>query len=853
LRQRYSGHCKLSRNRGIVVARFVFFETQQIYRQIPTFGRRSQVHWLKEIFFLRKELEYWHKNRESSKLILVLTDGTVKWNAKKGDFDWSMTNAIPKCASGAFTDEPLFIDFRALKEEKLSTRHPEFLDRIATLAATLHGEEKDEIAGEHVRQHRNTIRIVFVAVATLCILAIAATIFGVVSRQRGKRIDAQNVELNESFVDSQLSLGTALIRERRMAEGLWRYWLAYENTAPDDMARQSALKLIGAWSQLAGRPLVHDSGLREVAFSRNGDTVLTLTDRVAQLWDIGTGEPIGEKVTAVDSAWQAIAVGPDAATVIVASNAAAQIWDVRTAKPRGEPFIHGEKISKVSISADGTTILTQSKGLIRFWSAQTGKRIGKELKLNRPETSVLAPDGKSIFLGFDDQRLFDVSSGESTKVPFWPYHDRSNHIAAFSPDGKLLIAAGNTDEEIRDYEHAEVWRVGSAQEIKSKISHRGSFSAFAFSADSGTILTGGDDNIAYVWYLDGNELKSQGPPLSHGGTVASATFGYDRATTITTILTGSTDKTARLWKILRLKTIVPTYYPFRHSGTVNCVAMSADSRTVLTGSSDGIARIWNPAVRIRAWDSESLDAANNLGVDQATIAPEVLEAVFNQEPSAKIAAISPNKNVVAIRGENNTVRLRHISTGELVGKPLQHRGAVLAVTFSLDGRFVATGSADNTAAIWDAQTATLLGTELAHDDAVNGLDFSPDGTTLITASGDTKARLWDVASGAMCGDPLLHSYKVQEAKFVSDGRRVITRASGAYWSDDGYWNVAPPAVDEPERLKLSIEWRTGYRINSAQRVSRLTQSEWLASKRKLDSLGGPCDAVSWDDLTLFHE
>ncbi|MHC4104354.1 MAG: toll/interleukin-1 receptor domain-containing protein, partial [Planctomycetota bacterium] len=39
--------------------------------------------------WVRKELEYWHKNRESSKLILVLTDGTVKWNAKKGDFDWS--------------------------------------------------------------------------------------------------------------------------------------------------------------------------------------------------------------------------------------------------------------------------------------------------------------------------------------------------------------------------------------------------------------------------------------------------------------------------------------------------------------------------------------------------------------------------------------------------------------------------------------------------------------------------------------------------------------------------------------------------------------------------------------------
>ena len=103
---------------------------------------------------------------------------------------------------------------------------------------------------------------------------------------------------------------------------------------------------------------------------------------------------------------------------------------------------------------------------------------------------------------------------------------------------------------------------------------------------------------------------------------------------------------------------------------------------------------------------------------------------------------------------------------------------MLAVTFSPDGRLVATGSADNTATIWDAKTGTLVGTPLTHEDAVNSVDFSPDGSTLLTASGDTKARFWDVASGAMCGDPLLHWSKVQQAQYVSDGRRVVTRASG---------------------------------------------------------------------------
>lgn len=671
------------------------------------------------------------------------------------------------------------------------------------------------------------------------------------AEERQVEADRQRRLVKKSFVDSQLSLGTALIKEGRMAEGLWSYWLAYENTEPHDPARQSALNLIGSWSQLAGRPLVHDSGLRNVMFSRDGNTALTITDRAAQLWELKTGEPIAENRAASDISWQAIAVSPDAAALVIASDASAEIWDVRTQKRRGEPLVHGDRISKVEFSADGTTILTQSERLIRFWNAQTGRKYGQDVQIKSGDYVTLAPDGKSAFLGFEDQRLLDVTSGKSTKIPFWQYHDRGNYIAMFSPDGKTLIAAGNTDEEIRDYEHAEVWRVESGKVINNLISHRGSFTAITFSPDSQSLLTGSDDNTAYMWSVSGNELSMQGPPLYHGGSVVSAAFGHDRTKFIDTVLTGSTDKTARLWRIHNLKTILPTSYPLRHGGSVNCVAISADGRTVLTGSSDGIARLWNPNVRARALDSR-LDAGNRSGTDKPTLEPEKLKAVLKHEPSSAIAAISPDKNVVAIR-DDNIIRLRLVSTGELVGKPLQHQAEVLAVTFSRDGRLVATGSADNTATIWDAKTGTILGTPLTHEDVVNSVEFSPDGRTLLTASGDTKARFWDVASGGLRGDPLLHSYKVQKAQYVSDGRRVVTYAAGAYWEDNGYWDVSTPAADKPECLKLSLEWRTGYRIDSTHRISRLTQSEWLASKRKLDALGGPCDVVSWDDLTKFKK
>ncbi|HEX6729140.1 MAG TPA: TIR domain-containing protein, partial [Pyrinomonadaceae bacterium] len=357
------------------------------------------------------------------------------------------------------------------------------------------------------------------------------------AEERRVEAERQRLLVKKSFVDSQLALGTALIKEGRMAEGLWSYWLAYENTTPEDPARQSALKLIGSWSQLAGRPLVLDNGLREVKFSRDEKTVLTITDRAAQLWDIQTGEPIGEKIAASDAPWQAMAVSPDASTLVVARNASAEIWNIRTGKRHQEPLQHGEKISYVAFSADGTAFFTQGKQLIRFWNAETGMKYG-DAQIDRAHYyATLAPDGKSAFLGFDDSILLNLSSSQSTKVPFWPHHDRNNYLATFSPNGKILIAAGNTEEEIRDYEHAEVWRVGSDKLLENEISHRGSFTSITFSPNNRNFLTGGGDNTAYIWSVYDEKIVRQGPPLYHGGSVVSGAFSYGNSAPFPAVLT----------------------------------------------------------------------------------------------------------------------------------------------------------------------------------------------------------------------------------------------------------------------------------------------------------------------------
>ena len=74
-----------------------------------------------------------------------------------------------------------------------------------------------------------------------------------------------------------------------------------------------------------------------------------------------------------------------------------------------------------------------------------------------------------------------------------------------------------------------------------------------------------------------------------------------------TVLTGSGDKTARLWNAADGTPIGP---PLQHQGAVPAVAFSPDGKAVLTGSEDKTARLWNAAdgtapsasrLHIRTW------------------------------------------------------------------------------------------------------------------------------------------------------------------------------------------------------------------------------------------------------------
>ena len=82
--------------------------------------------------------------------------------------------------------------------------------------------------------------------------------------------------------------------------------------------------------------------------------------------------------------------------------------------------------------------------------------------------------------------------------------------------------------------------------------------------------------------------------------------------------------------------------------------------------------------------------------------------------------------------------------------------------------------------------------------------FDPDGRTLLTGSDDTSARVWQVP--------------------------------------------APALVDRrhPDRLRISIEVRTGRRRDGTDDLRFLSLDERDQLRRQLDAMGGPCDAPTWE-------
>jgi WD40 repeat protein/serine/threonine protein kinase len=108
---------------------------------------------------------------------------------------------------------------------------------------------------------------------------------------------------------------------------------------------------------------------------------------------------------------------------------------------------------------------------------------------------------------------------------------------------------------------------------------------------------------------------------------------------------------------------------------------------------------------------------------------------------------------------------------------LPHDGWVDDLSFSKDGKFVASASTD--ARVWDVSTGDQVLSINGHSKSVASVAISPDGTKLATGGYDLSAKLWEISTGKLLWtieDPNA-GIAMGRLAFSLDGRTLYTETA----------------------------------------------------------------------------
>jgi len=509
--------------------------------------------------WVAKEAEYWISKNGTSHVLIVLTDGTLRWDRTSGSFTPESTTALPASLLRSFPEEPLFLDLRWARDGTypLRLREPHFHEAVLQLAATLHNRPKDELDGADIRNLRQTRLLAASGLAAILL----ASLFAFLQTRVSHKESLQN--LAASLAANSAKLLTDSPGRAREAALLAIESVRISSSFEGNRALRAAVSVLPADAQLYP-PESSDPAerVRDIASSRDGATLAVARDNGSvQLIDVLDKKPIGylapdeqpaasievggasQSAPSDNNAAVSVAFNPTGSLIAAgARDGIAHVW----ALPVGREILrisHGEPVSHVSFSPKSNQIATASDdGHVRIFDTDQAAIVADFKCPDKIVTASFSPGGDllaalssdGVISLFDPVRRKLLRRFGGGEAGFnLVFDDLGKHLVVATGDfasvwdvttGRLLLNA--THASASEPLTPQQWIVNAA------ISPDGRLLAYAARGD----------NLARVWSVDtGREILE----LKHDSAVAAVSFNADG----TKLGTGSYDGTARVWEL----------------------------------------------------------------------------------------------------------------------------------------------------------------------------------------------------------------------------------------------------------------------------------------------------------------
>ena len=424
------------------------------------------------------------------------------------------------------------------------------------------------------------------------------------------------------------------------------------------LASGSEDKTVRLWNLQTQRQIglldEHTDWVYFVAFSPDGNLLASIdnADRSVHLWDVQQ-RTLVDKLPNQGSRTK-IAFSPDAKLIVLeGARNTISLWDVQRQEQVATIQLdedHGS-LRKLIFNPDGKTFASWGQDrIIRIWGVDTRKQIGAIDGYTRGIDAVfLNPEGTTVFA---QNLIWDVATQK-------PIGSVPGVVRALSSDGKLIVL-----------HNLGIWDVQAQREI---VAFRNNNRAAVLSPDGKFLASGGDDKVVLIWDIEQKKLVMW--LRGHTQTVWALAFSPDG-----TLLASGGSDAIRLWDVSRQKQVAVLE---KESGAL---AFSPDGKLLASVRRD----------EINLWDVRSREPVGTLRFPISS-------------PSNTCIAFSPDGEWIA--GAGDGVQLWNVAKQEKVATLEGHRGWIRSVSFSQNGKWLASGSRDGTVLLWEVNLPGALSVE----------------------------------------------------------------------------------------------------------------------------------------------